>query len=147
MVLHPPIETTALIGHYNLRSKNGYFRKSVFRRTCSLKSPRYRLRYKMEQARFPRKTWTVAGGACWGGITALAITLLNWYHPDHIETLRKVIGRFVIFILAGILASFLPVGPIFQNRKHTRSQTIGLFVLFICLMLGLAYLLWAMVRH
>jgi drug/metabolite transporter (DMT)-like permease len=101
----------------------------------------------MEQARLPRKTWTVAGGACWGGITALAITLLNWYNAQHIETLRRVIGRFAIFILLGILVSFLPVGPIFQNRKPTRTQTIALFVLFICLMLGLAYLLWTMVRH
>jgi uncharacterized membrane protein len=100
----------------------------------------------MEQATLPRKFWTVVGGACYGGITALAITLLNWYNAQHIETLRRVIGRFVIFILVGILVSFLPIRPIFQNRKPTRTQTVALFVLFICLILGMAYLLWTRVR-
>jgi hypothetical protein len=39
----------------------------------------------------------------WGGSTALAITLFNWYTTHRVETFYEVVGRFVAFMAGGIL--------------------------------------------
>jgi hypothetical protein len=105
----------------------------------------------MEQQKSPRKALFVFvwGVLMWGGSTALAITLFDWYTTHYIDTPYKVVGRFVIFMAFGIL-----MGLLMWNRREalgrtklTRTGSIVRLVLFISLMLGLSYVLWTMVHH
>jgi MFS family permease len=105
----------------------------------------------MEHANPPRKAlfifvWGVLG---WGFSTALAITLFDWYTTRHIETYNRIVGRFLIFVALGAVWGL----RIWNRRdelgrkKLTRAASITQLVLFIGLMLGLAFALWAMAHH
>ena len=105
----------------------------------------------MEQAKPPRKALFIFvwGVLLWGGSTALAITLFNWYTTRRGETSYEVVGRFVIFMALGILWGLLVWNrrEALGRRKLTRTGNILRFVLFVSLILGLAYVLWTMTRH
>ena len=105
----------------------------------------------MEQVRTPRKALFVFvwGVLIWGCSTALAITLFDWYTTHRVEMSYKVVVRFIVFMAGGIL-----YGLHLWNRrealdrvKPTRTGNIVRGVLFLALMLGLAYALWTMSRH
>jgi hypothetical protein len=105
----------------------------------------------MEQVKSPKKTlfvfvWGVL--AC-GGSTALAITLLEWYATRQIGAPYKIIGRFAIFMALGILMGLLLWNrrEALNHKKPTRTGSIVQLALFVVLMLGLAYALWAMTPH
>jgi drug/metabolite transporter (DMT)-like permease len=104
----------------------------------------------MEQVKAPRKALFVFvwGVLLWGGSSALAITLFN-YTTHHVETFYEVVGRFVIFMAAGILfgLSLWDRLEAQRRKKLPRTANILRLVLFISLMLGLTYVLWTMTRH
>jgi hypothetical protein len=105
----------------------------------------------MEQVKSPKKTLFVFvwGVLAWGGSTALAITLFDWYATRQIGTPHKIIGHFVIFMAAGILMGLLLWNrrEALSHEKPTRTGSIVQLALFVGLMLGLAYVLWAITRH
>lgn len=105
----------------------------------------------MEQVKTPRKALFVFvwGVLIWGGSTALAITLFNWYTSRRIETPYHIIARFVMFMAMGILLGLrLWNGrKALGHKKLTRKGNILRGVLFLALMLGLSYALWAMSRN
>jgi len=88
----------------------------------------------------------VRGVFLWGGCTALLITLWDWYRTGHFDSFPWIVIRFAIFMTMGIFwglwmwKSMESLG----RKKITRTESIMRFVLFIGLMLGLAYLLWRM---
>ena len=105
----------------------------------------------MEQVKPRRKALFVFiwGVLIWGGSTALAITFFDWYTTHQIAAPHKIVGRFVIFMAGGVL-----VGLSLWNRlealgreRVTRTRGTVRLVLFVSLMLGLVYALWAMTRH
>jgi len=105
----------------------------------------------MEQARPPSKARfvVVRGVLLWGSSTALVMTLFNWYTTHRIETIYHIVGRFVIFMTLGIWWGLLMWNRLetLGQRKPTRTGTAVRLVLFISLMLALAYALWTMGRH
>jgi hypothetical protein len=105
----------------------------------------------MEQVKAPSKALFVFGWGVlvWGSLTALVISLFDWYTTHQIGSPYDIVGRFVIFMAAGILW-----GLIMWNRRKAIGQrkltlTGGLvrLVLFIGLMLRLAIALFTMARH
>jgi hypothetical protein len=103
----------------------------------------------MEHANPPRQArfvfvWGVLG---WGGSTALAIALFNWYTTRHVETNYRIAGRFLIFMALGAVWGL----RIWNRRdelgrkKLTRAASITQLVLVVSIMLGLA--LRAMAHH
>jgi hypothetical protein len=105
----------------------------------------------MEPAHPPRKAlfifvWGVLG---WGFSTALAITLFDWYTTRRIGMPYQVVGRFGIFMVAGVFSGLLIWNRLeaMGRKKATRAASITQLVLFISLMLGLAFALWAMAHH
>jgi hypothetical protein len=107
----------------------------------------------MEQAKPARKALFVFvwGVLVWGGSTALAITFFDWYATHQIAAPHKIIGRFVIFMAGGILIGLLLwnrlEAPSREKLTRTRTGSIVQLALFVGLMLGLAYVLWAITRH
>src|ERR1700683_2524029 len=89
------------------------------------------------------------GVLIWGGSTSLAITFFDWYTDHQIAAPHKIVGRFVLFMAVGILMGLLLWNrrEALDRKKMTRTGNIARFVLFISLMLGLVYALWAMIRH
>lgn len=68
----------------------------------------------MEQAKSPSKVrFVFVWSVLWGGLTALAITLFNWYTTHRIETGYQVAGRFAIFTASGIV-----LGLFMWNRRQ-----------------------------
>jgi len=84
-----------------------------------------------------------------GGLTALASTLFDWYTTHRIETVHQILGRFLIFMALGIWWGLLMWNwrEALGRKRLTRTGTAVRFVLFLGLMLGLAYALWSMSRH
>jgi hypothetical protein len=105
----------------------------------------------MEQVRRPRKALFVVvwGVLIWGGSTALAITLFNWYTTHRIETVYHIVGRFVLFMVGGIWLGLFLWNRLeaLGRKKLTRTGNAIRLVLFISLMFALAYALWAISRH
>jgi hypothetical protein len=105
----------------------------------------------MEQVKPRRKELFVFiwGVLIWGGSTALAITFFDWYTTHQIAAPHKIVVRFVLFMATGILMGLLLWNRLeaLDRKKLTRTGDIVRFVLFISLMLGLVYALWAMTRH
>jgi uncharacterized membrane protein YidH (DUF202 family) len=105
----------------------------------------------MEQVKPRRKALFVFiwGVLIWGGSTALAITFFDWYTTHQIAAPHKIVGRFVIFMAGGILMGLLLWNRLQapDRRKLTRTGDVVRFVLFVSLMLGLVYAVWAMTRH
>jgi hypothetical protein len=104
----------------------------------------------MEQVE-PRKARFVIvwGVLIWGVSMALAMTLFNWYTARRLETVHHIVGRFVIFMTLGIgwgLFLWNRLGAL-GRKKPTRTVNILRLLLFVSLMLALAYALWAMSRH
>jgi hypothetical protein len=89
------------------------------------------------------------GVLIWGGSTALAITFFDWYTDHQIAATHKIVGRFALFMAAGILIGLLLWNRVeaLGRKKLRRTGNIVRYVLFISLMLGLVYALWAMTRH
>jgi ABC-type methionine transport system permease subunit len=87
----------------------------------------------------------------WGGSTALALTLFNWYTTHRIETLYQIVARFVISMAVGVLMGLSMWNTLRRealgHKKLTRTGNILRGVLFVTLMLGLSYALWTMSRH
>jgi drug/metabolite transporter (DMT)-like permease len=104
----------------------------------------------MEQVKSPNKALFVfVWGVLWGGLTALIITLFDWYTTHRVDSPYHIVGRFVIFTAAGTV-----LGQLMWNRrkalgarKLTRTGNMVRLILFIGLMLGLSYVLWTMARH
>jgi hypothetical protein len=105
----------------------------------------------MEHANPPGKTlfivvWGVLG---WGCSTALVITLFDWCTTRHIQSPYEVVGRFMLLMALGGIWGL----RIWNRRdelgrkKLTSDGSITLLALFISLMLGLAFALWAVSRH
>ncbi len=91
----------------------------------------------------------VWGVLIWGGATALAITLFDWYTTHHVETIYRVVGRFVIFMVLGIFFG-LSLWNRFVELSRKKPTTAGhklRLVLFVGLMAGLVCLLWVTTRH
>jgi uncharacterized membrane protein YidH (DUF202 family) len=105
----------------------------------------------MEQANPPRKTLfiVVFGVLGWGFSTALAVTLFDWYTTGHFETPYRIVGRFVIFMAlgAGWGLRMWNRRDELGRKKLTRAESATQLVLFISLMLGLAFALWAMAHY
>lgn len=105
----------------------------------------------MEQVKPPGKLRFVVvwGVLLWGGPVALAITLFNRYADHRIETPSEIIGRFVIFIGGGFLygLSLWSRRGTLRPANPTKAGSILRFVVFVGLMAGLVYVLWAMARH
>ncbi len=105
----------------------------------------------METVKAPRKAlfvlvWGVLGG---GGGNALAITLYDWYTTHHLASPYKIVVRFVISMALGIFFGLFMWNRVeaLGRKKPTRTGTLVRLVLFISLMLGLIFTLWAMSRH
>ena len=132
------------------RQPRFFQRQSAFQRTCSTESTWCSVS-SMEQVKTLRKTLFVFvwGVLMWGGSTALAITLFDWYTTHRIETPYNIVGRFVIFMALGILQGLFMWNRLetLGHTKPTRTGSIVRGVLFIGLMLGLSYALWTMSRH
>jgi|HubBroStandDraft_4_1064222.scaffolds.fasta_scaffold420821_1 hypothetical protein len=105
----------------------------------------------MEQVKPRRKALFVIvwGVLIWGASTALAITFFDWYTTHQIAAPDKIVDRFVIFMAGGILMGLLLWNRLqtLDLKKLTRTGYVVRFVLFVSLMLGLGYVLWAMTRH
>jgi uncharacterized membrane protein YidH (DUF202 family) len=105
----------------------------------------------MDQAKAAKKVlFVVAWGVLlWGGSTALAITLFDWYTTHRLGTPYEVVGRFVIFMIGGIWCGLLAWNrrEAIGHRKPTRTGSAVRLVLFVILMVGLTCALWAMSRH
>jgi hypothetical protein len=105
----------------------------------------------MEQVKPRRKALFVFiwGVLIWGCSTALAITFFDWYTIHQIAAPHKIVGRFVLFMAAGILMGLLLWNrrEALDRKKMTRTGDIVRFVLIVSLMLGLVYALLAMTRH
>ena len=105
----------------------------------------------MEQVKPPRKALFVFvwGVLIWGGSTALAMTLFDWYRTHQIETPYQIVARFVISMAVGVWYGL----DLWSRRKAlghwklTRTGNIVRGVFFLILMLGLSYALWTMSRH
>jgi hypothetical protein len=98
----------------------------------------------MENAKPPRKaSFIVKWGVVWGGL----MTLMDWYPNRHLDPLSHTLVRLGIGVALGfVLGAFMWNRLEAQRRaKLTQSQGVVRFVLFVVLMLGLAYLLWWMV--
>jgi hypothetical protein len=105
----------------------------------------------MEQVKPPSKALFVFvwGVLLWGGLTALLITLYDWYATHQIDSPYRIVGRLVISIAAGILWGLIMWNrrKAIGQRKLTRTGGLVRPVLFISLMLGLTYVLFTMARH
>ena len=105
----------------------------------------------MEQVKTPRKALFVFvwGVLMWGGSTALAITLFNWYRTHQIETLYEIVARFVILMAVGVWygLDLWNRREALGHKKLTRTGNIVRGAFFLALMLGLSYALWTMSRH
>jgi drug/metabolite transporter (DMT)-like permease len=88
----------------------------------------------------------VTAGLAWGILTAFLITLSNWHHTGHLDSHRNMLGRFAIFMAVGAIGNlarwkWFPDAP----RKPASPPMARLrFVLFVALMLALAYAAWRM---
>lgn len=85
----------------------------------------------------------------WGALTALLITLFNWYPAHRFESAHSIALRFLIFMVGGIW-----FGSSSWNRRETvgckelsRTGNIVRLVVFAGLMIGLGYILWSMIRR
>lgn len=88
-------------------------------------------------------------GVCWGGLMTLAITLSDRYITHHSEPSYRIVIRFMIFTALGIcLGSFIRNRrEALSRKKPTRTGNVVRSVLFISLMLGLAFILWKLTSH
>jgi len=105
----------------------------------------------MEQVSHPSKTrFVLIGGVLvWGCLTASAITLADWYTTHRIEAMYRVVGRFVIFMVLGIFFGLSLWDRLVKlgRTKPTRALSRLQLALFVSLMMGLAFLLWVMIRQ
>ena len=101
----------------------------------------------MEQANLSSKRRFILGwGVLWGGLTAFGITLLDWRETGRMDSVRLIAGRFAVFIAVGSLWGLA------VNRYPAMSASKLVLrippkvrtVLFVVLMVGLAYALWSM---
>jgi dipeptide/tripeptide permease len=114
---------------------------------CSAELTGCSVLFKMEQAKPPKNALAVvAGGIAWGSLSALAITVLDRYNTHQTETTGRVVSRFGIFIAFGIVVRFFR-WPDLNNREFSRTEVTARSALYICLMLGLAYLYWTMIHR
>jgi hypothetical protein len=102
-----------------------------------------------EQAKRPSQgQFVLVWGGLWAPATALLITLFDWYTTRHRDPLFDIVLRFVSFIIAGMLGG--PVLDRYQRlrvgKKPSRAASITRPVMFIVLMLGLAFVLWTMLH-
>jgi len=100
----------------------------------------------MEQAnpKSSRKAIFVAGWALvWGGSTALVLTLSDRHRTGHFDTPLHSAVRFAIFMIGGVFMG-LSMWKLSQEPRKQRSPTMlrVQFVVFVALMLGLAYMVW-----
>lgn len=86
-------------------------------------------------------------GSCLGSLMTLLIEVADWYPNRHLDSLSHILVRLRINIALGfVLGAFVWNRLEAQRRaKLTQSQGVVRFVLFVVLMLGLAYFLWWMV--
>jgi hypothetical protein len=89
------------------------------------------------------------GSLFWGGLTALSITLFDWYTAHRLDSTYEIAARFVIFMGLGVgFGLYMWKQREAQgHRKPTRGGNALRLTLFVSLMLGLAYVLWRLVRH
>jgi hypothetical protein len=101
----------------------------------------------MENAKPHRASFIIRWGVVWGGLMTLLIEVMDWYPNRYLDPLSHILVRLGINIALGfVLGSFMWDRLEARRRaKLTQSQGAVRFVLFVVLMLGLAYLLWWMV--
>jgi len=85
-------------------------------------------------------------GGLWGPTVALLATVFDWYRTRQLEPPLRIALRFVIFIIIGILYGLVVYRypKLFVGKKPTRAASVTRFILFIALMLGLAFVFWTM---
>jgi len=82
-------------------------------------------------------------------MSALLVTLFNFYTSHHFDSPDEIAVRFGIFMALGSLwgNSVWKRREALGHKKLTRTGNIVRGVLFLSLMLGLTYALWTMTRH
>lgn len=99
-------------------------------------------------ARSRKVVWVLVWGVLfWGAGTALGISILEWHSTGHFGSFYGVVGRFVIFMIGGVLVGlsmWKSLESSGRKKKMTRTKAIAHTVLFFMVMLALAYLLWRM---
>ena len=114
---------------------------------CSAESMRV-VSSAMENAKGLRKaSFIVAWGVGWGGLMTLANEVIDWYSNRHLDPLSHIFVRLGINIALGFVLGVFVWNRLEARRRtsFTQTQVIVRFVLFVVLMLGLAFLLWWMV--
>ncbi len=96
----------------------------------------------------------VVGVLGWGVSTAVLSSLLDWWSTGRVGTLGDLIFRLLTFMAAGILFGFwmwdtryfqtLLGGDSARGKTLPRTQLVLQAIFFIGVMIGLAFLLWAM---
>jgi hypothetical protein len=100
----------------------------------------------MEQTRNPSAKQFVLVWCVLGGLTSLGISVVERYGTRYLDSVQHIVGRLAVFMALGALYGLaLHRYPMWRNvGKPTRARTILRTVLFVVLMLGLAFILWSL---